>query len=60
MENKNLEKGIFLGLLGAFLIGLQPILANSRPMIIDAFNFTEMTMIVETTIFFPLMLINSV
>ena len=53
MENKNLEKGIIFGVLAAFLIGLQPVVANARPMIIDAFIFAAMTMIVEATIFFP-------
>ena len=57
MENKNLKKGIIFGILGAFLIGLQPVVANARPMIIDAFIFAAMTMVVEATIFFPLMLI---
>ncbi|MHA1468372.1 MAG: hypothetical protein ACTSP6_09905, partial [Promethearchaeota archaeon] len=57
MENKNLERGIIFGLLGAFLIGLQPIVANSRPMIIDAYLFAAMTTSVEALIFFPLALI---
>ena len=57
MENKNLKKGIIFGILGAFLIGLQPVVANARPMIIDAYIFAAMTMTVEATIFFPLMLI---
>lgn len=57
MENKNLERGLFFGLLGAFLIGLQPIVAISRPMIIDAYLFAAMTTSVEAAIFFPLVLI---
>ena len=57
MENKNLKKGIIFGILGAFLIGLQPVVANARPITINAFIFAAMTMIVEATIFFPLMLI---
>ena len=57
MENKNLERGIIFGLLGAFLIGLQPIVANSIPMIIDAYLFAAMTTSVEALIFFPLALI---
>ncbi len=57
MENKNLKKGIIFGILGAFFIGLQPVVANARPMIIDAYIFAAMTMTVEATIFFPLMLI---
>jgi len=57
LDQGNLKKGIFFGILGAFLIGLQPVVANARPMIIDAFIFAAMTMVVEATIFFPLMLI---
>ena len=56
MENEKLKRGIIFGIFGTVLIGLQPIVANSRPMIIDAFIFAAMTMIVEALIFFPIMI----
>jgi len=57
LENNNLKKGIIFGILGAFLIGLQPVVANARPMILNAFIFAAMTMIVEATLFLPLLII---
>ncbi|MEJ2252441.1 MAG: DMT family transporter [Candidatus Lokiarchaeota archaeon] len=56
MENK-LKKGIFYGILGTFFIGLQPIIANSRPAILDAHIFAAITCLVEATLFFPIMII---
>ena len=40
MVSKNLKKGILCGVIGALLIGLQPIIAESRPSEIDPFIFT--------------------
>ena len=57
MENNNVKKGLSFGVVAAFIIGLQPIVANSRPMIIDAYIFAAMTTLIEAIIFFPLMLI---
>ncbi|MFX1452763.1 MAG: DMT family transporter [Promethearchaeota archaeon] len=56
MENENLKKGIIFGILACILIGLQPIVGNSRPIVLDAFVFAAMTMIVEAIVFFPLMI----
>lgn len=57
MSNYNLKKGITFGSIGVFLIGLQPVIANARPSIIDPFLFAAMTAIVEALIFLPLYLI---
>jgi len=38
------------------LIGFQPIVANSRPIVLDAYIFAAMTCIVETIIFLPLVI----
>jgi drug/metabolite transporter (DMT)-like permease len=54
MASKNLKKGIICGVIGVFLIGLQPIIANSRPSVIDPFIFASVTAIIEVLIFFPL------
>jgi drug/metabolite transporter (DMT)-like permease len=56
MVSKNLKKGIIYGVIGVFLIGLQPIIANSRPSVIDPFIFAAITALIETIIFFPLYL----
>ncbi|TFG01657.1 MAG: DMT family transporter [Promethearchaeota archaeon] len=57
MEAENLKKGIFFGVIGAVLIGLQPVVANSRPESIDPYMFAAMTVIVEALIFFPIMML---
>lgn len=54
MTSKNLKKGIICGVIGVFLIGLQPVIANSRPSVIDPFIFAAVTAIIEVLIFFPL------
>ena len=51
---KNLRKGIICGIIGVFLIALQPIISNSRPSIIDPYIFAAITAIIEALIFFPL------
>lgn len=38
------------------LVGLQPIIANTRPPELDSYIFAAMTCIVETLVFFPIML----
>ena len=53
MEN-NIKKGLIFGIIGVFLIGLQPVIANSRPSIIDPYIFAAFTALVEATIFLPL------
>ena len=56
MEKENLKKGIIFGLFGTVIGGFNPIIANSRPEIIDAYLFAAMTVIVQALIFFPLMI----
>lgn len=59
MENYNLKKGLICGILGAFLIGLQPIIAISRPSIIDPFIFAAITALIEALIFFPIYILEN-
>ncbi|MHA1726263.1 MAG: DMT family transporter [Promethearchaeota archaeon] len=56
MELTNEKKGIIFGILATFLIGFQPIVANSRPLIIDSYLFAATTCLVEAIVFFPLFL----
>ncbi|TFG09420.1 MAG: hypothetical protein EU535_09110 [Promethearchaeota archaeon] len=55
--SNNVKKGLFFGTLGVFFVGLQPIIANSRPEVLDPFIFAAMTCLIEAIIFFPLILI---
>ncbi len=57
MQSENLKKGLIFGTIGVIFVGLQPIVAILRPSAMDAFLFAAMTCLVETAIFFPLMLI---
>ena len=57
MEKENLKKGLIFGIFGTVIGGLNPIIANSRPEIIDAYLFAAMTVIVQAIIFFPLMMV---
>ena len=57
MNNENYIKGIFFALGALLLVGIQPIIANSRPLSLDFYFFAATTCIVEAIIFFPLMLI---
>ncbi len=57
MEKTNLKKGLIFGICGTILGGFNPIIANSRPEIIDAYLFAAMTVIVQAIIFIPLMLV---
>ncbi len=57
MSNYNLKKGLTFGIIGVFLIGLQPVISNARPSIIDPFIFAAMTALVEALIFLPLFII---
>ncbi len=56
LEN-NVKKGLIFGIVGVIFVGLQPIVANSRPPVLDAYISAAMTCLVETAIFFPLLLI---
>ena len=57
MKHSNFKKGVLFGIVCVFLVGLQPVIANSRPLILDPYFFAATTCIVEAIIFFPLMLI---
>jgi len=57
LQSENLKKGLIFGTIGVVFVGLQPIVAILRPSAMDAFLFAAMTCLVETAIFFPLMLI---
>ena len=50
----NTKKGLLFGIITVFLVGLQPVIANSRPEIIDAFIFAAITALIEAVIFLPL------
>jgi len=56
LENKT-KKGLIFGIIGVIFVGLQPIVAKSRPPVLDAYISAAMTCLVETLIFFPLMCI---
>ncbi|MBA7544934.1 hypothetical protein ES705_37296 [subsurface metagenome] len=56
MENYNLKKGLICGTIGVLGISLQPIIANSRPSVIDPYIFAAVTALIMATIFFPLFL----
>ena len=53
----NLKKGLIFGVIGNVFVGFQPIIANSRPAVLDAHIFAALTCIVEALIFLPLILI---
>jgi drug/metabolite transporter (DMT)-like permease len=52
-----MKKGLIFGSLGVFFVGLQPIIANARPQVLDPFIFAAMTCLVEAGLFFPLIFI---
>jgi len=54
VENYNLKKGLIYGISGVFLIGLQPVIAISRPDIIDPYIFAAITALIEAMVFFPI------
>lgn len=51
------KKGLIFGFIGIIFVGLQPIIAISKPSMVNAHISAAMTCLVETAIFFPLMLI---
>ena len=57
MSRYDLKKGIIYCSLGVFLIGLQPVIANSRPKTIDPFIFGGITALIEAMIFMPFYLV---
>jgi len=57
VENYNLKKGIICGLIAVFLIGMQPVIAISRPSIIDPYIFAAITALLEALIFLPIFMV---
>jgi len=55
--NTNLKKGLIFGVIGNIFVGFQPIIANSRPVALDAHIFAVMTCLVEAALFLPLIII---
>ncbi|MFX1567650.1 MAG: DMT family transporter [Promethearchaeota archaeon] len=55
MDN-NIKKGLITGFIGIVFVGLQPIVALLRPTAVDAYLSGAMTCLVETMVFFPIML----
>ncbi len=55
--DKNIKKGLITGFIGIIFVGLQPIIALLRPITVDAYLSGAMTCLVETMIFFPIMII---
>ncbi len=56
MELKT-KKGLIFGIIGVIFVGLQPIVAKTRPLVINAYLSAAMTCLVEAAIFLPLMLL---
>lgn len=54
MENYNLKKGVIFASISIFTIGLQPVISNARPNIIDPYLFGAITALIEAVIFFPI------
>ncbi|KKL09710.1 hypothetical protein LCGC14_1419100 [marine sediment metagenome] len=54
VEKENLKKGLLFGTIAIFTIGLQPVIANSRPKVIDPYLFAAITSIIEALIFLPI------
>ena len=57
MLKENYKKGIFFGIFEITLVGLEPIIANSRPDVLDPYFFAATTCLVQAFLFLPLMLI---
>jgi len=57
VENYNLKKGVIFASITIFTIGLQPVISNARPSIIDPYLFGAITAIIEALIFFPIFIL---
>jgi drug/metabolite transporter (DMT)-like permease len=57
LDNYNFKKGLFYAILGSLLISLQPVIANARPSIIDAYLFGAVVALIEALIFLPIFLL---
>ena len=49
-------KGCLFAIISLFFVSMQPIIANSRPEVLDAFIFAGMTALFQALLFFPLLL----
>jgi len=58
LDDKKYVKGLIFGIIGFILVGLQPIIAVSKPDSIDTYLFAAMTCFVEALVFFPIMLVD--
>lgn len=54
MSDYNLRKGLIFGIIGIFLIGLQPVIANSRPSSIDPIIYAAFSALIEALLFCPI------
>ena len=57
MADYNLRKGVIFGVVGIFLIGLQPVIAIARPSTIDPIIFAAISALIEAILFFPIYLL---
>jgi drug/metabolite transporter (DMT)-like permease len=57
LERGSLLKGVLFGLVSLIFVSFQPIIAVSRPAIIDAYLFAATTCLIEAIIFAPLTII---
>ncbi|MFO7795031.1 MAG: DMT family transporter [Promethearchaeati archaeon] len=57
MVKENIKKGIIFGFFANCFIGLQPIVANARPEYIDPFFYAALTVLFESVVFLPIMII---
>jgi len=57
VENYNLKKGVIFASITIFTIGLQPVISNARPSIIDPYLFGAITALIEAVIFLPIFIL---
>jgi drug/metabolite transporter (DMT)-like permease len=57
VENYNLKKGIIYASICIFTIGLQPVISNARPSIIDPYLFGTITALFEAILLLPIFLL---
>ena len=58
MSDKDNIKGISFGLVSLFFVSMQPIIANSRPQVLDAYIFAAMAVVVMALLFLPLLILD--
>jgi drug/metabolite transporter (DMT)-like permease len=56
VENYNLKKGVTYASICIITIGLQPVISNARPSIIDPYLFGAVTALLEALVFLPIFL----